>query len=91
MSLKEGEDVPAFFENPASVGRLEPDFIFSNTDGLSPEGAFVLDDPSRFWMTYYVTDNGAHFSLVGGDYRAKRFGDCLNRASARFRTIFDSA
>ncbi|CZR61454.1 related to polyketide synthase [Phialocephala subalpina] len=91
MSLKEGEDVPAFFKNPAFVGSLEPDFMFSNTDGLSPESAFVLGDPSRFWMTYYVTEIGAHFSVVGGDGRAKKFGDCLNRASARFKAIFDSA
>ena len=50
------------------------------------------------WVSFLTNGSGAfadfssaHFSVVGGDGRAKKFGDCLNRASARFKAIFDLA
>jgi hypothetical protein len=57
MAIEDNEETPAFFKNPAFVDSLEPDLMFSNTDGLSPESVFVMGDPNRFWMTYYVMDN----------------------------------
>lgn len=51
-------DVPALFKNPFYEQTLEPNQMFSNTDGLSPESCFIMQNPDRFWMTYYVTDAG---------------------------------
>jgi hypothetical protein len=55
---RDGEDTPSLFKNPLYERTVEPDQMFSNTDGLSPESCFIMQDPSKFWMTYYVTDAG---------------------------------
>lgn len=58
LCAKDGEDLPALFGNPLYESTVEPDQMFSNTDGLSPESCFIMQNPKRFWMTYYVTDDG---------------------------------
>ncbi|KAF5009329.1 hypothetical protein FDECE_4427 [Fusarium decemcellulare] len=54
----EAGQVPDLFKNPLYERTVEPDQMFSNTDGLSPESCFIMQNPKRFWMTYYVTDGG---------------------------------
>ena len=54
----EGEELPALFKNPHYEQSVEPDQMFSNTDGLSPESCFIMQNPKKFWMTYYVTETG---------------------------------
>lgn len=58
LCREEGEDTPDLFKNTIYEQTVEPDQMFSNTDGLSPESCFIMRDPKRFWMTYYVTDSG---------------------------------
>lgn len=58
LCAEEGEDLPALFKNPLYESTVEPDQMFSNTDGLSPQSCFIMQNPKRFWMTYYVTDEG---------------------------------
>lgn len=58
LCAEEGEDLPALFKNPIYEQTVEPNQMFSNTDGLSPESCFIMQNPKRFWMTYYVTDGG---------------------------------
>lgn len=58
LCAKEGENIPALFKNPLYESTVEPDQMFSNTDGLSPQSCFIMQNPKRFWMTYYVTDTG---------------------------------
>ena len=58
LCAEEGEELPALFKNPLYEQTVEPDQMFSNTDGLSPESCFIMQNPKRFWMTYYVTDSG---------------------------------
>ncbi|KAL0765943.1 hypothetical protein CaCOL14_011684 [Colletotrichum acutatum] len=65
--------------------------MFSNTDGLSPESCFIMQNPKRFWMTYYVTDGGAHFSVVTGKEEVIAWADCLQRASSVLKTLIDAA
>ena len=54
----EGEELPDLFKNPLYEQTVEPDQMFSNTDGLSPESCFIMQNPKKFWMTYYITDAG---------------------------------
>ncbi|MBE3044817.1 choline/carnitine O-acyltransferase [Candidatus Bathyarchaeota archaeon] len=54
----EGVEVPDLFKNSLYEQTVEPDQMFSNTDGLSPESCFIMQSPKRFWMTYFVTDAG---------------------------------
>jgi hypothetical protein len=58
LCAEEGEELPALFKNPHYEQTVEPDQMFSNTDGLSPESCFIMQNPKKFWMTYYVTDAG---------------------------------
>ena len=58
LCQEDGEELPALFKNPLYEQTVEPDQMFSNTDGLSPESCFIMQNPKKFWMTYYVTDNG---------------------------------
>lgn len=58
LCAEEGEELPALFKNPLYERTVEPDQMFSNTDGLSPESCFIMQNPKKFWMTYYVTDAG---------------------------------
>lgn len=58
LCAEEGEELPALFKNPFYEQTVEPDQMFSNTDGLSPESCFIMQNPKRFWMTYYVTNDG---------------------------------
>lgn len=52
------EEIPALFKNPLYESTVEPDQMFSNTDGLSPQSCFIMQNPKRFWMTYFVTNQG---------------------------------
>lgn len=58
LCAEEGEDLPALFKNSLYESTVEPEQMSSNTDGLSPQSCFIMQNPKRFWMTYYVTDNG---------------------------------
>ena len=57
-AAEEGKELPDLFRNSLYEQTVEPDQMFSNTDGLSPESCFIMQSPKRFWMTYYVTDSG---------------------------------
>ncbi|KAK1517781.1 beta-ketoacyl synthase domain-containing protein [Colletotrichum costaricense] len=91
LCAEEGEDLPALFKNPLYEQTVEPNQMFSNTDGLSPESCFIMQNPKRFWMTYYVTDGGAHFSVVTGKDEVIAWADCLQRASSVLKTLIDAA
>ncbi|KPM37670.1 Lovastatin diketide synthase LovF [Neonectria ditissima] len=58
ICAEEAGEVPDLFKNPFYDQTVEPNQMFSNTDGLSPESCFIMQNPKRFWMTYYVTDAG---------------------------------
>ena len=58
LCAEDGEELPDLFKNPLYEQTVEPDQMFGNTDGLSPESCFIMQNPKRFWMTYYVTDAG---------------------------------
>ncbi|KAK1689375.1 beta-ketoacyl synthase domain-containing protein [Colletotrichum godetiae] len=90
LCAEEGEEVPALFKNPLYEQTVEPNQMFSNTDGLSPESCFIMQNPKRFWMTYYVTDAGAHFSVVTGKEEVVAWADCLHRASSVLKTLIDA-
>ncbi|KAF4983054.1 hypothetical protein FZEAL_1454 [Fusarium zealandicum] len=87
---EEGEEQPDLFKNPFYDQTVEPNQMFSNTDGLSPESCFIMQNPDRFWMTYYVTDAGSHFSVITGKEQVKKWADCLQRASSVMKTLIDA-
>ena len=87
---KEGEEVPALFKNPFYEKLMEPDQMFSNTDGLSPESCFIMGDPSKFWMTYYVVEDWAHFSIITGKVGVVKWANCLEKAAATMKMLLDA-
>ncbi|KAJ4203077.1 hypothetical protein NW759_015276 [Fusarium solani] len=91
LCVEEGEEVPDLFKNPLYEQTVEPNQMFSNTDGLSPESCFIMQNPERFWMTYYVTDAGSHFSVITGKKEVVAWADCLQRASLVMKTLIDAA
>ncbi|MCJ1309677.1 hypothetical protein MMC25_003337 [Agyrium rufum] len=91
LCAEEGEELPDLFKNPNYEQTVEPDQMFSNTDGLSPESCFIMQNPQKFWMTYYVTDAGSHFSVITGKKEVIKWADSLVRASAVMKTILDVA
>ncbi|KAK2011526.1 beta-ketoacyl synthase domain-containing protein [Colletotrichum eremochloae] len=91
LCAEEGEELPALFRNPLYEQTVEPNQMFSNTDGLSPESCFIMQNPKRFWMTYYVTDAGAHFSVITGKEEVIAWADCLQHASLVMKTLIDAA
>ncbi|EFQ30570.1 beta-ketoacyl synthase domain-containing protein [Colletotrichum graminicola] len=91
LCAEEGEELPGLFRNPLYEQTVEPNQMFSNTDGLSPESCFIMQNPKRFWMTYYVTDAGAHFSVITGKEEVIAWADCLQRASLVMKALIDAA
>ncbi|KAK1593857.1 beta-ketoacyl synthase domain-containing protein [Colletotrichum navitas] len=91
LCAEEGEELPGLFKNPLYEQTVEPNQMFSNTDGLSPESCFIMQNPKRFWMTYYVTDAGAHFSVITGKEEVIAWADCLQRASLVMKALIDAA
>lgn len=91
LCAEEGEELPDLFKNPLYEQTVEPNQMFSNTDGLSPESCFIMQNPDRFWMTYYVTDAGSHWSVITGKEEVIRWADCLQRASVVFKSLIDAA
>ncbi|RSM03807.1 hypothetical protein CEP52_007172 [Fusarium oligoseptatum] len=91
LCVEEGEELPDLFKNPLYEQTVEPNQMFSNTDGLSPESCFIMQNPERFWMTYYVTDGGSHFSVITGKKEVVAWADCLQRASLVMKTLIDAA
>ncbi|KAK2057820.1 beta-ketoacyl synthase domain-containing protein [Colletotrichum caudatum] len=91
LCAEEGEELPGLFRNPLYEQTVEPNQMFSNTDGLSPESCFIMQNPKRFWMTYYVTDAGAHFSVITGKEEVLAWADCLQRASSVMKSLIDAA
>ncbi|KAK1996712.1 beta-ketoacyl synthase domain-containing protein [Colletotrichum falcatum] len=91
LCAEEGEELPGLFSNPLYEQTVEPNQMFSNTDGLSPESCFIMQNPERFWMTYYVTDAGAHFSVITGKEEVVAWADCLQRASLVMKALIDAA
>lgn len=57
LCVKEGAETPDLFKNSLYERTVEPDQMFSNTDGLSPQSCFIMQSPEKFWMTYYVMDD----------------------------------
>jgi hypothetical protein len=80
---KEGEEVPALFKNPFYEKLMEPDQMFSNTDGLSPESCSIMGDPSKFWMTYYVVEDWSHFSVITGKVGVVKWANVWRRLRQR--------
>ncbi|RSM13828.1 hypothetical protein CDV31_005698 [Fusarium ambrosium] len=91
LCVEEDEELPNLFKNPLYEQTVEPNQMFSNTDGLSPESCFIMQNPERFWMTYYVTDGGSHFSVITGKKEVVAWADCLQRASLVMKTLIDAA
>ncbi|KAF7552333.1 hypothetical protein G7Z17_g4400 [Cylindrodendrum hubeiense] len=91
ICAEEAGEIPDLFNNPLYEKTVEPDQMFSNTDGLSPESCFIMQNPKKFWMTYYVTDAGSHFSVVSGKKEVTAWADCLQRASLVMKTLMDAA
>ncbi|RSL51427.1 hypothetical protein CEP54_011402 [Fusarium duplospermum] len=91
LCVEEGEELPDLFKNPLYEQTVEPNQMFSNTDGLSPESCFIMQNPERFWMTYYVTEGGSHFSVITGKKEVVAWADCLQRASLVMKTLIDAA
>jgi hypothetical protein len=87
---KEGEEVPALFKNALYEKLVEPDQMFSNTDGLSPESCFVMSDPKKFWMTYYIMEDWAHFSVITGKIEVVKWANCLEKAAATMKMLIDA-
>lgn len=58
LCAEEGEKLPELFNNPLYESTVEPEFMFANTDGTSPESCFLLSNPSKIWITYFVTGDG---------------------------------
>ncbi|KAM0421170.1 hypothetical protein ACHAPT_011062 [Fusarium lateritium] len=91
LCAEDGEELPDLFKNSLYEQTVEPNQMFSNTDGLSPESCFIMQNPERFWMTYYVTDAGSHFSVITGKKEVIAWGECLQRASLVMKTLIDAA
>ncbi|KAG9250059.1 uncharacterized protein F5Z01DRAFT_731189 [Emericellopsis atlantica] len=90
LCAEEGEELPDLFKNPLYDQTVEPNQMFSNTDGLSPESCFIMQNPKRFWMTYYVTDGGSHFSVITGKEEVVAWANSLQRASAVMKKLIDA-
>ncbi|KAH8815991.1 Choline/Carnitine o-acyltransferase-domain-containing protein [Xylogone sp. PMI_703] len=91
LCAEKGEELPSLFKNPLYEGTVEPEQMFSNTDGLSPQSCFIMQDPKKYWMTYYVSDEWAHFSVVTGKEQVIEWSKCLERAASIMKVLLDVA